>query len=41
MVGTHWPAAIAPGDLASAALASDVRKARAALLEALDLSELT
>ena len=37
----HWPEAIAPGDLASAALASDVRSARAALLAALDLSELT
>lgn len=40
VVTKHWPEAIAPGDLASAALASDVRKARAALLERLDLSEL-
>ena len=41
VVATHWPEAIAPGDLASAALASDVCSARAALLAALDLSELT
>jgi len=40
VVAKHWPEAIAPGDLASAALASDVRKARAALLETLDLGEL-
>lgn len=40
VVATHWPEAIAPGDLASAALVSDVRKARAALLDALDLNEL-
>ena len=41
VVGKHWPEAIAPGDLASVALASDVRNARAALLATLDLSELT
>ncbi|MBU0825584.1 MAG: N-succinylarginine dihydrolase [Alphaproteobacteria bacterium] len=41
VVGKHWPEAIAPGDLSSAALASDVRRARAALLAALDLIELT
>lgn len=41
VVASHWPEAIAPGDVASAALTSDVRKARAALLEVLDLSELT
>ena len=41
VVAGHWPEAIAPGDLASATLASDVRNARAALLAALDLSELT
>ena len=41
VVASHWPEAIAPGDLASAALASDVRSARAALLAALDISELT
>jgi succinylarginine dihydrolase len=41
VVTSHWPEEIAPGDLASATLASDVRSARAALLEALDLSELT
>lgn len=40
VVATHWPEAIAPGDLASAALADDVRAARAALLAELDLSEL-
>jgi len=40
VVASHWPEAIAPGDLASAALTADVRKARAALLEKLDLSEL-
>jgi succinylarginine dihydrolase len=40
VVANHWPEAIAPSDLSSAALASDVRKARAALLDALDLSEL-
>jgi len=41
VVASHWPEAIAPGDLASAALAADVRSARAALLAELDLSELT
>lgn len=40
VVAKHWPEAIAPGDLASAALASDVRKARVALLDRLDLGEL-
>lgn len=40
VVATHWPEAIAPGDLASAALVADVRKARAALLEALELTAL-
>ena len=40
VVAKHWPEAIAPGDLASAALASDVCTARAALLETLDLGEL-
>lgn len=40
IVASHWPEAIAPGDLASAALAGDVRKARATLLETLDLGEL-
>ena len=32
VVAAHWPEAIAPGDLASTALAGDVRKARTALL---------
>ena len=40
VVAKHWPEAIVPGDLASAALASDVRKARNALLAELGLSEL-
>ena len=40
VVARHWPEAIAPGDLASPTLASEVRKARIALLDALDLSEL-
>ena len=40
VVAKHWPEAIAPGDLASAALATDVRQARAALLAELGLSEL-
>lgn len=41
VVEAHWPQAIAPGDLASPALLRDVRRARAALLEALDLTELS
>ena len=40
VVAAHWPEAIAPGDLASAALVRDVQRARAALLEALELGEL-
>lgn len=40
VVAAHWPEAIAPGDLASSALVRDVQRARAALLEALDLGEL-
>jgi succinylarginine dihydrolase len=40
LVAAHWPEAIAPADLAAPALAADVRRARAALLEALDLTEL-
>lgn len=40
VVAAHWPEAIAPGDLASATLAADVRRARAALLDALELGEL-
>lgn len=40
VVARHWPEAIAPGDLASPTLAGEVRKARIALLDALDLSEL-
>ncbi len=40
VVAQHWPEAIAPGDLASAALAANVSCRRAALLTELDLSEL-
>ena len=40
VIAAHWPATIASGDLASAALVSDVRRARNALLDALDLGEL-
>lgn len=40
VVAKHWPEAIAPGDLASSALAADVRRARAALLDRMDLNEL-
>ena len=40
VVAKHWPEAIAPGDLASPALASKVGSARAALLGAMGLSEL-
>lgn len=40
VVAAHWPDAIAPGDLASATLVRDVRRARAALLDAMDLGEL-
>lgn len=40
VVAKHWPETIAPGDLASAELTVDVRRARIALLDALGLSEL-
>jgi succinylarginine dihydrolase len=40
IVAKHWPEAIAAVDLASAALATDVRRARAALLDSLALREL-
>lgn len=40
VVAKHWPETIASGDLASAALVTDVRRARAALLEAVGLSTL-
>ncbi len=40
VIGKHWPDAIAPADIGNAALARDVRAARQALLEALDLAEL-
>src|SRR5690606_11087373 len=40
VVAAHWPEAIAPDALASAALAADVRRAREALLETLGLGEL-
>jgi len=40
IVAAQWPEAIAPADLASATLAADVRKARAALLDVLKLGKL-
>ena len=40
VIAAHWPESIAPADLASATLAGDVRKARAALLDALELGKL-
>ncbi|PKP87368.1 MAG: succinylarginine dihydrolase [Alphaproteobacteria bacterium HGW-Alphaproteobacteria-17] len=40
VVEAHWPEAIAPADLTSASLARDVRRARGALLAAMDLGEL-
>ncbi len=39
-IAAHWPEAIAPGDLAAPDMAKTARSARAALLSALDLSEL-
>ena len=39
-VAAHWPDEIAAGDLKSAGLIADVERARAALLETLDLAEL-
>lgn len=40
IVARHWPESIAVADLGSPALTADVRKARAALLEGLELSQL-
>ena len=40
VIGKNWPEAIAPAELGNAALTRDVRAARQALLEALDLAEL-
>lgn len=40
VIARHWPESIAPEDLGDPALWNDVRVARAALLGALDLSEL-
>ena len=40
IVTAHWPEVIAPDDLARPALWTAIRKARATLLDALDLSEL-
>ena len=40
VVATHWPETIAAADLGSAGLTADVRRARATLLEALDLTHL-
>jgi succinylarginine dihydrolase len=39
-IAAHWPEAIAPGDLAAPDIVDTIRSARAALLSALDLSEL-
>ncbi len=39
-IAAHWPDQIDPADLGNAALARDVRAARASLLETLDLQEL-
>ncbi|MFN3475169.1 MAG: N-succinylarginine dihydrolase [Blastomonas sp.] len=41
VIASHWPERIAPSDLAEPGLADTVRSARAALLDALDLRELT
>ena len=41
IVAAHWPAQIDPGDLGHTTLAGTVIAARSALLEALDLAELT
>jgi succinylarginine dihydrolase len=40
VVEHHWPESIAPDDLSSPALWKDIRQARAALLQTLDLTEL-
>lgn len=40
VIASHWPEAISAADLGSPGLAADVRRARAALLEALGLNEL-
>lgn len=40
VIGLHWPEAIAPGDLTSPTLATQVIKARGALLDALELGQL-
>jgi succinylarginine dihydrolase len=41
VIGAHWPGEIAPGDLLQPALWARLEKARAALLDTLDLTELT
>lgn len=40
VIAQHWPAEIAPGDIGTASLTADVTRARAALLDALDLGQL-
>ncbi|HXG81155.1 MAG TPA: N-succinylarginine dihydrolase [Sphingomicrobium sp.] len=40
VVGTHWPVAIESSDIQSPSLLADVERARLALLEALELTEL-
>lgn len=41
VIAAFWPESIAPGDLGTEALAQQVQAARSALLDALDLAELT
>ena len=41
VIARHWPEQIDPGDLGAATLAATVRRARAALLDSLELSVLT
>ena len=41
VISAHWPEAIAPNDLASATLRTEIVNARKALLDALDLTQLS
>ena len=40
LIAQYWPEQIDPADVGSASLAASIRRARAALLELLDLAEL-
>ncbi|HET9335525.1 MAG TPA: N-succinylarginine dihydrolase [Sphingomicrobium sp.] len=40
VIGSHWPVAIESGEIQAPALVADIERARAALLDALDLGEL-